>query len=127
MALVQENEATLCICSEEDLQRAIELGKWYDSEEESCSSDADPEDTDSGSRLNSFSQIEVKTIWAACLTRRKCCETVPSDWSLVRYDYACGSEDLRMSQVTSLSSQFLFRLNGVCCGRWTKTRMILHF
>lgn len=60
MALVQESESTLCICSEEDLQRAIELGKWYNGEEEDSSSDADPEDADSGSRQNSFSQIEVK-------------------------------------------------------------------
>lgn len=49
MAQVQDQEGgsvPACIYSEEDLQRAIELGAWYDSEEdETCSDD---EDTDSG-------------------------------------------------------------------------------
>ena len=45
MAQVQGSEAT-CIFSKEDLQRAIELGVWYDSEGEESSSDT--EDVDSG-------------------------------------------------------------------------------
>lgn len=43
-----ESEATLFIWSQEDLQRAIDLGTWYDSEEEDSGSDVDLEDTDSG-------------------------------------------------------------------------------
>ena len=36
---------TVCIRSVEDLQRAIELGTWYDSEDDG---DSETEDTDSG-------------------------------------------------------------------------------
>ena len=46
MARSGGSEAVSCISSEEDLQRVIELGSWYDSEEESSS---ETEDTDSGS------------------------------------------------------------------------------
>ena len=46
MAQSGGSEAVSCINSEEDLQRVIELGSWYDSEEESSS---ETEDTDSGS------------------------------------------------------------------------------
>lgn len=42
--MAQGSEA-VCISSEEDLQRMIELGSWYDSEEESNS---ETEDTDYG-------------------------------------------------------------------------------
>lgn len=49
MAQSQGNEAVSCISSEEDLQRMIELGSWYDSEEESSS---ETEDTDSGPDQN---------------------------------------------------------------------------
>lgn len=56
MAQVQGSEAT-CICSEEDLQRVIELEAWYDSEGES-SSESETEETDSSPNLNYYS-IEV--------------------------------------------------------------------
>ena len=49
MAQSGGSEAVSCISSEEDLQRMIELGSWYDSEEESSS---EAEDTDSGSDRN---------------------------------------------------------------------------
>ena len=42
--MAQGSEA-VCISSEEDLQRMIKLGSWYDSEEESNS---ETEDTDYG-------------------------------------------------------------------------------
>lgn len=61
MAQVQGSEAT-CICSEEDLQRVIELEAWYDSEGES-SSESETEETDSSPNLNYYS-IEVRDILA---------------------------------------------------------------
>ena len=54
--MAQGSEAvSVCISSEEDLQRVIELGSWYDSEEEGSS---DTEDTDSGSDRN-YNDSEV--------------------------------------------------------------------
>lgn len=38
-----QGSEVVCISSEEDLQRMVELGSWYDSEEESSS---ETEDTD---------------------------------------------------------------------------------
>ncbi len=49
MAQSEGSEAVSCISSEEDLRRIIELGSWYDSEDESSS---ETEDTDSGSDHN---------------------------------------------------------------------------
>ena len=46
--------AASCISSEEDLLRVIELGAWYESEEESSS---EREDTDSGSDPNHGDEV----------------------------------------------------------------------
>ena len=54
MAQNEGSEAVSRISSEEDLQRVIELGSWYDSEEESSS---EAEDTDSGSDQNHDDEV----------------------------------------------------------------------
>ena len=61
MAQSQGSEAVSCISSEEDLQRMIELGSWYDSEEESSS---ETEDTDSGPDRN---HDEVVQLWSCMM------------------------------------------------------------